>query len=75
LVWNLKNRYADLFSSPCCGVQLAFLVYSEVLGKGVQLPAALACCFSAAVVIAALTLFRALSLVLALVPNTVCGSS
>ena len=50
---------------------IAYLVYSEVLGRGVALPAALACCMTAAGVIALLTLLRALSLVLALVPNTV----
>lgn len=54
-----------------CHTSTAYLVYSEVLGRGVALPAALACCMTAAGVIALLTLLRALSLVLALVPNTV----
>ena len=49
----------------------AYLTYSEVLGRGVALPEALACCFAAAGVVALVTVLKALSLVLALVPNTV----
>ncbi len=48
-----------------------FLTYSEVLGRGVSIPKALAGCLAAAGVVGALTLIRALALVLALVPNTV----
>lgn len=49
----------------------AFLVFSEVLGQGVPLPTALACCMTAAALVAILALLRALNIILALVPNTV----
>ncbi|GAX78068.1 hypothetical protein CEUSTIGMA_g5510.t1 [Chlamydomonas eustigma] len=49
----------------------AYLAYSEVLGRGVSLPAALACCLAASAVVLLLTLTRAVTLVMAIVPNTI----
>ncbi|GAX78069.1 hypothetical protein CEUSTIGMA_g5511.t1 [Chlamydomonas eustigma] len=47
------------------------LVYSEVLGNGIPIPVALACCLIASIIVAALTLARAVSFVIKLVPSTI----
>ncbi len=56
--------------APGMGVN-AFLVYSQVLGLGVSVHAALACCFTAALIVALLAVVRLLSSILAVVPNTI----
>ncbi|GAX72901.1 hypothetical protein CEUSTIGMA_g356.t1 [Chlamydomonas eustigma] len=56
--------------SPGMGLN-AFLVFSQVLGLGVSLPQAFACCIVASVVVAVLAVLKALNIILALVPNTI----
>lgn len=56
--------------APGMGIN-AFLVYSQVLGLGVSVHAALACCFTAAVLVAVLALVRLLGAILGVVPNSI----
>mmetsp|Transcript_22407 Transcript_22407/g.48964 ORF Transcript_22407/g.48964 Transcript_22407/m.48964 type:complete len:494 (-) Transcript_22407:592-2073(-) len=68
----LCGLFANLPVGIAPGMGLnAYLVFSQVLGMKVSVESALACCFTASVLVAVLALIRALSLILALVPNTI----
>jgi AGZA family xanthine/uracil permease-like MFS transporter len=56
--------------SPGMGLN-AYLVFSQVLGLGVSPERALAGCFTAACLVAALALARALAAILGVVPNSI----
>lgn len=56
--------------SPGMGLN-AYLVFSQVLGLDVSIEAALAGCAAAAVVVAVMAVIRALSLILAIVPDAI----
>ncbi|GAB4815919.1 hypothetical protein N2152v2_002965 [Parachlorella kessleri] len=56
--------------SPGMGVN-AYFVFSQVLGHGVSINKALACCLTAAGVVVLLALGHALTVVLAIVPNSI----
>ena len=56
--------------SPGMGLN-AFLVFSQVLGMGVSVEKALAGCFIAAVIVAALASVRALHAILSIVPDSI----
>eukprot|EP00798_Chlamydomonas_sp_ICE-L_P026860 gene26860-4464_t len=49
----------------------AFLVYCQVLGTGVSAESALACCFTAAIIVGLLAVTHALSLILYVVPTSI----
>jgi AGZA family xanthine/uracil permease-like MFS transporter len=56
--------------SPGMGLN-AYLVYSQVLGAGVSVDVALTGCLTAALLVAALALVRALHVILAVVPDSI----
>lgn len=68
----LVGIFANLPVGIAPGMGLnAYMVFSQVLGMGVTVQVALGCCMTAAILVAILALIRALSLILALVPDSI----